>query len=93
MKMICDLGGVTFVGIGMWSVFSDELQLSVFAMKKINWEVKYFYPKNTPNKSLNGLSVEEYKLSKKEGLLEIAKPAQILKAMDFFHKEMNKLQE
>ncbi|NCD12781.1 MAG: hypothetical protein EOL93_09550 [Epsilonproteobacteria bacterium] len=91
MEMEYVIDDICFVGIGAWSPFSNEPQLSVFATKTINGETQYFYPKNTPDKSLGGLSVEEYKQSKKCGLLEIAKPSQILRAMAFFHKELNKI--
>ena len=73
---------ITFVGIGNYSVFHDELELDVYAIK----DNKYYYPEYNTDKTLN-CSVEEYKTAKKKGMLEIATPAQILKARKYFYSQ------
>ena len=70
---------ITFVGIGNYSVFHDELELDVYAIK----DNKYYYPEYNTDKTLN-CSVEEYKTSKKKGLLEIATKAQNIKSQLLF---------
>ena len=59
-----------------------------FIQPKGSKEWKLFTPHSSPDKSLNGLSVDEYFKRGRKGLLSIVTPAEILKAGMELHEEL-----
>lgn len=59
---------------------SLESQFDFYALQKEEGkETKVFTPENNPNKSLNGLSVNEYIKHGRIGLLSVVRPHEIFK--------------
>jgi len=72
---------VKLVQIAYNNLFSPEIGIDTFAVvSRQGKEDKYHYPCDFPNKSMNGLTVEQYSRSDRNGLLAVLKPIEILKA-------------
>lgn len=61
------------IGVSDWDVFALVSSPSQPDPRVVTYE-------RSPNKSLNGLSVEEYKQHGRKGLLAILSPAELIKA-------------
>jgi len=72
---------IRLVVISMQNVFGPDFR-DIFALVKYKdpdtWEL--FTPRNTFDKNLGGLSVDEYMKRGRKGLLSVVRPHEILKA-------------
>jgi len=71
---------IVLIQIADKDIFTQQIEIDTFAKIIFNNETKYVYPNNSFDKSLNGLSVDEYISHGRKGLVSVLKPNELIKA-------------
>ena len=71
---------IILIQIANKDVLSQKIEIDSFAKIIVNDKVQYVYPNDSFDKSLYGMSVEEYIIHGRKGLISILEYNEIIKA-------------